>query len=249
MLSAMNADRSIRRLAWWVSGGVAAGLAAIFLWVPTDDFQGVVQRIFYVHVPAVWAAYTAFTIVAIASVAYLWKGARRWDMLAHAAAEAGLLFTVVNLLTGMLWGRPIWNAYWAWDARLTSTFVMALVYAGYLALRAMATDAERGARIAAVIGVLGVIEIPIIHLSVLLWRGQHPEPVLTPRPELPGEMLVTLLFMTVVFMLLLVLMVRLRLRVARLEDEALRLEIGDLGPRRPPMASPAGSPAAAGEGG
>lgn len=223
------ADRSIRRLVWWTTGGLLTGLAAIFLWAPTDEFQGIPQKIFYLHVPAAWAAYLAFTIVAWASIGYLWKGSRRWDLLAQAAAEAGLLFTAVNLFTGMLWGRPIWGTYWTWDPRLTSTFVMALVYLGYLAFRAMATDAERGARVAAVIGILGIIEIPIIHFSVLLWRGQHPPPVVL-NPEgiqAPLEMVVTVLFMALVFTLLLSLMIRLRLRVGRLEDKAHQTELHD----------------------
>ena len=223
------AEQSIRRLVWWTTGGLVVGLAAIVAWVPTDSFQGIVQRVFYIHVPSAWAAYLAFTVVAWASIGYLWKRSRCWDLLAHAAAEAGLLFTAVNLFTGMLWGRPIWGTYWTWDPRLTSTFVMALVYLGYLAVRAMATDAEQGARVAAVVGILGVVEIPIIHFSVLLWRGQHPGPVvLGPEgPQLPGEMLITVLFMGVVFTLLLSLMIRLRLRVGRLEDRAFELELSD----------------------
>jgi heme exporter protein C len=229
MRTEAHAEPSLRRLVWWTTAGLAVGLAAIVLWVPTDEFQGVVQRIFYVHVPAAWAAYMAFTIVFWASIGYLWKRSRRWDLLARAAAEAGLLFTAVNLLTGMLWGRPIWGTYWAWDPRLTSTFVMALIYLGYLVFRAMATDQEQGARIAAVVGILGAIEIPIVHFSVLLWRAQHPMPaVLGPGgPQLPGEMLVTLMLMATVFTLLLGLMIRMRLRVGRLEAQLLELELRD----------------------
>jgi heme exporter protein C len=165
--------------------------------------------------------------VALASIGYLWKRTRRWDLLALAAAEAGLLFTVVNLFTGMLWGRPVWGTYWTWDPRLTSTFVLALVYLGYLAFRAMAADPEQGSRVAAVIGILGVVEIPIIHFSVLLWRGQHPLPVVL-NPEgsrAPFEMILTVLFMTLVFTLLLSLLIRLRLRVGRLEDRVGELEL------------------------
>jgi heme exporter protein C len=220
------ADQAIRRLVRWTAVGLAVGLAAIFLWVPTES-QGIVQRIFYIHVPAAWAAYLAFSIVALASIGYLWKRTRRWDLLALAAAEAGLLFTVVNLFTGMLWGRPVWGTYWTWDPRLTSTFVLALVYLGYLAFRAMAADPEQGSRVAAVIGILGVVEIPIIHFSVLLWRGQHPLPVVL-NPEgsrAPFEMILTVLFMTLVFTLLLSLLIRLRLRVGRLEDRVGELEL------------------------
>jgi heme exporter protein C len=236
-MSAMSAeayaDQAIRRLVRWTVGGLAVGLAAIFFWVPTES-QGIVQRIFYIHVPAAWAAYLAFTIVALASAGYLWKRTRRWDLLALASAEAGLLFTVVNLFTGMLWGRPVWGTYWTWDPRLTSTFVLALVYLGYLAFRAMATDPEQGSRVAAVIGILGVVEIPIIHFSVLLWRGQHPLPVVLPPegPQAPFVMIVTVLFMTLVFTLLLSLMIRLRLRVGRLQDRAYQLELADPEPVR-----------------
>jgi heme exporter protein C len=227
-------DASIRRLAVWTAAGLVAGLAAVALWVPTDSFQGLPQRIFYVHVPAAWAAYIAFSVTALASVGYLWKRTRRRDLLALASAEAGVLFTAVNLVTGMLWGRPVWGAYWTWDPRLTSTFVLFLVYLGYLAFRSMATDPERGARIAAVVGILGVIEIPIIHFSVVLWAAQHPPPaVVRPGgPDMPGEMLLTLLFMTAVFTMLLCLLVRLRTRVGRLEDEVYRLELRDPEPVR-----------------
>jgi heme exporter protein C len=229
-----DADRRIRRLAVWTCVGLSAGLAAIAFWVPTDSFQGLPQRIFYIHVPAAWAAYLAFSVTALASIGFLWKRTRQWDLLALASAEAGLVFTAINLVTGMLWGRPIWNAFWTWDPRLTSTFVMFLVYLGYLAFRSMATDPERGARIAAVIGIMGVIEIPIIHFSVVLWATQHPPPVVMRPggPDLPVQMLLTLLLMTVVFTMLLSLLVRLRTRVGRLEDHLYRLELRDPEPVR-----------------
>lgn len=226
--SGAGSDPATRQLAVLTAVAGAVGLLLIAFWVPTEQ-QGVIQRIFYIHVPAAWAAYTAFGIVALSSVLYLWKRTPAWDLRAHAAAEAGLVFTVVNLVTGMLWGRQQWNAFWSWDPRLTSTFVMALVYAGYLAFRAMATDREGGARVGAVIGILGVVEIPIIHLSVVLWRSLHPGPTVT-RLDLPWEMLVVLLYMTAVALGLLAVMVRMRLGVGWAQERLLAAELQDREP-------------------
>jgi heme exporter protein C len=222
----MKLDRRLATLAGALTVAVVAGLAAIFLWVPTEEFQGIVQRIFYVHVPAAWVAYLAFAIVLIGSIGYLRAGSPRWDMLAHSSAEVGVVFTAVNILTGMLWARPIWGTYWTWDARLTSMFVLFLIYVGYLVFRAMATDPTRGARIAAVIGIVGFVDVPIVHFSVLWWRTLHPaRTVIDPGGAgLPPQMLVTLLFMVGVFTLLYTLLLALRIRVARLSEEIAALE-------------------------
>lgn len=214
----------LQRLTFLVAAGMLAGLGAVFFWVPTEEFQGVVQRIFYVHVPAAWIAYLAFTIVLIGSIAYLKGGSDRWDTLAHASAEVGVLFCTVNLVTGMMWGRPIWGTYWTWDARLTSMFVLFLIYVGYLVFRGMATDPTRGARIAAVIGIVGFVDVPIVHFSVVWWRTLHPARTVVPDTDLPGEMLVALLFMLGVFTLLFTLLLSLRVRLARLRQELDALE-------------------------
>lgn len=218
---------SLRNLALVAAAGMLAGTAAIFFWVPTEEFQGVVQRIFYVHVPAAWIAYLAFTIVLIGSIAYLRTASERWDALAHSSAEVGLLFCSLNLVTGILWARPIWGTFWTWDARLTSMFVLFLIYLGYLVFRAMATDSTRGARIAAVIGIVGFVDVPIVHFSVFWWRTLHPaRTVINPsgRPQLPAEMLLTLLFMVAVFTLLFALLLALRVRLAQLESQIEALE-------------------------
>lgn len=220
----MSLDPGLRRLAALAAAGMAAGLVAVFFWVPTEAFQGVVQRIFYVHVPAAWIAYLAFAVVLVGSIAYLRTGSDRWDTLAHASAEVGVLFTAINLATGMLWGRPIWGTYWTWDARLTSMFVLFLIYVGYLVFRAMATDPARGARIAAVIGIVGFFDVPIVHFSVVWWRTLHPARTVVPDTDLPGEMLVTMLFMVGVFTLLYALLLTLRVRLARLEREVAAME-------------------------
>lgn len=210
-----------------VAAGFLAGLAAIFFWVPTESFQGVSQRILYVHAPAAWVAYLAFGVVLAASIAYLKTGDMRWDWVAHASARTGVLFTAINLATGMLWGRPIWGAYWAWDPRLTLTLVLFLIYVGYLAFRAGATEQTRGARIAAVIGIAGFMVVPLVHFSVDWWRGQHPSrTVIRPEagPALPSEMLAVLIAMCVVFTLLYLVLLALGVRLLRLENDVMELE-------------------------
>jgi heme exporter protein C len=222
-------DAPLRRTTALAAAGMLAGLAAIFLWVPTEAFQGPVQRIFYVHVPAAWIAYLAFAVTLIGSIAYLRTSSSRWDLLAHASAEVGVVFCALNLVTGVIWARPIWGTWWTWDARLTSMFVLFVIYVGYLAFRSLATDPTRGARIAAVIGIVGFVDVPIVHFSVTWWRTLHPaRTVINPpdRPQLPPEMLVTLLFMVGVFTLLYALLLSLRVRLARLSDELTELEAG-----------------------
>jgi heme exporter protein C len=226
-----RSDAALRTLSLLAGAGMLVGLAAIFFWAPTEAFQGDVQRIVYVHVPAAWVAYLAFTVVLIGSIAYLRSGSQRWDALAHASAEVGVLFSALNLATGMMWGRPIWNTYWTWDPRLTTTFVLFLIYVGYLAFRALATDPSRGARISAVIGIVGFVDIPIVHFSAVWWRGLHPARTLIDPGGAPPppQMLVTILLMVAVFSLLYALLLSLRVRLARLEAEMDELEAGEPG--------------------
>ncbi|MGH2809717.1 MAG: cytochrome c biogenesis protein CcsA, partial [Actinomycetota bacterium] len=204
---------SLRLLPAVVAATMLAGLAAIFTWVPTDCsrvvngacFEGTVQRIFYVHVPSAWIAYLAYAVVLVASIAYLRGDSPRWDTIAHSSAEVGVLFTGITLATGMIWGKSVWGIYWTWDARLTLTFVLFLIYLGYLIFRAMAADPGQGSRIAAVIGIAGFAVVPLVHFSVQWWRGQHPDSVVVTPGEasrLPAEMLATMLFMVVVFTLM-----------------------------------------------
>lgn len=206
---------------------MAAGLIAVFFLVPTEAFQGVAQRIFYVHVPSAWIAYLAFAIVLVGSVAYLRTLDSRWDFIAYASARAGVVFTAINLITGMLWGRPIWGTYWVWDPRLTLTLVLLIIYLGYLAFRANAPDETRGAKVAAVIGIAGFAVVPLVHFSVDWWRGQHPaRTVIRPEagPALPASMLVTVGVMTVAFALAYLVFLALGVRVHRAESDIERLE-------------------------
>jgi len=219
---------AIRNLSVLVGATMLLGLAGIFLWVPTEDFQGVVQRIFYVHVPSAWISYLAYTVVLIGSIAYLRTGSQRWDLLAHSSAEVGVVFTSITLVSGMLWARPVWGAYWVWDPRLTLTLVLFLIYVGYLVVRTV-SESSRSGRIAAVIGIAGYAVVPLVHFSVEWWRGHHPaRTVVNPSegPQLPPEMLATMLYMLGVFTLLFVLLLLVRIRLGRSQDALERLKAG-----------------------
>lgn len=243
-LPTLNPDTAIRRLTAFVAIGGFLGIAGAFFWVPTDSFQGLPQRIFYVHVPTALIAYLAFGVVLIGSIAYLKTGKRAWDSLARASAEVGVLFTGMNLLTGMLWGKPIWGTYWTWDARLTSTFVMFLIYVGYLVFRSMATDPARGGRVAAVIGIVGFIDVPLVHYSVDWWRTLHPIMTLinlNGPQNLPASMLITMFWMTFVFAGLYALLMLLRMRLATAEDALAEAEIAAAERPHPAASQPVGS--------
>jgi heme exporter protein C len=195
----------------------------------TDDMGGSLQRIFYFHVPSAWAAYLAFTVLLIGSIAYLRTEARRWDLVAHGAAEIGVIFTTIVLITGPIWARPVWGTWWQWDARLTSTLVMWLTYVGYLFLRAMATDRSSAGRLGAVVGIVGFINIPIVHFSVQLWRTLHPS---GPTPAnlatgsgLGGPELLAFFASLAAFTLLFVYLLALRVEVGRLADEVETAEL------------------------
>lgn len=171
----------------------ALGVGMAVFYAPLDRIQGVVQKIFYLHLPLAWVAYLAFLVVLVASVLYLWKRDLRWDALARSSVEIGVLFTTLVIVTGSLWAKPVWNTWWTWDARLTSTLVLWFIYISYLMLRAYTPDQERAARFGAVLGIVGFIDVPIIHFSVQWWRTLHPEAVVARAvPQAPPEMLITL---------------------------------------------------------
>ena len=145
----------------------------IFEWTPVETSQGFAQKIMYLHVPTVIIAYLAFFIVFAFSIAYLWKRDLMFDRIAKASAEVGLLFCALVLITGAVWGRPIWGTYWVWDARLTTTLLLFLIFMGYFLLRMSTDDRDKESRLAAVIGIIGFLDIPIIHKSVEWWRTLH----------------------------------------------------------------------------
>ena len=176
-----------------------AGVAAVYVraleYTPVEVRQGLAQKIFYLHAPAAWATLLAFALVGVASALYLWLQDPRLDLFAASSAEVGVAFGCVMLTTGPIWGKPVWGTWWTWDARLTLTLFIEFLFIGYLALRAAVADRSERARFSAVLGIMGLLLVPFVHLSVYLFRTLHPQPiVLKPSsPSLPGEMLLTLL--------------------------------------------------------
>ena len=201
--------------------GLAAGLVMGFGIAPREATQGNVQRIMYLHVPSVWVAYLAFSVVLVASVAYLIRRAEAADRLAHASAEVGVLFTGLTIATGSIWGKPTWGTWWTWDARLTSTAVLFCVYVGYLLLRSLIDDPEARGRYAAVVGILGAVNIPIVHFSVKWWRALHqPSTILGPEPSPIDPAIGLALFVNwVAFTLLFAYFLSRRIEIARLEEQ------------------------------
>jgi len=150
-----------------------AHLYMIFLFVPTDKGEGIVQRIFYIHVPLAWIAFFAFFVTLIGSIMYLWKRDFKWDRLASASAEIGFLFISLMLINGCFWAKPIWGVWWVWDARLTMSLVLWFIYAAYLIIRAYIGEPGQRARFAAVVGIIGCLNVPLVFLAVSLWKTQH----------------------------------------------------------------------------
>src|SRR6266704_278150 len=209
-----------RALGWLTLLGLVAGLAAGFGYAPREAVQGNVQRIMYLHVPAVLTAYLAFILVLAGSIGYLATRRSGWDRLAAAAGEIGVLFTGLTIVSGSIWGKPTWGTWWTWDARLTSTAVLFLVYVGYLLLRGMVDEPDRRARAAAVVGILGAANIPIVHFSVECGRShQQPATILGPEPSpIAAPIMLTLLVNWIAFTLLFAYLLAARLEIARGED-------------------------------
>ncbi|HTY78431.1 MAG TPA: cytochrome c biogenesis protein CcsA [Candidatus Bathyarchaeia archaeon] len=209
-----------RILGWLALVALLAGLGAAFGYAPREAVQGNVQRIVYLHVPAVLTAYLAFALVFVGSLGYLLTRRPGWDRLALSAAEPGVVFTGITIASGSIWGKPTWGTWWTWDARLTSTAVLFLVYVGYLLLRGMIDEPDRRARAAAVVGILGAANIPIVHFSVSWWRALHqPSAMIGPgSAPYPWWMKAVILLNFAAFALLLGYFVARRAEIARLED-------------------------------
>ena len=201
-------------------------LYLIFMVAPTDSVLGHVQRVFYFHVPIAVMSFLAFFIVFICSLMFLIKRSPRWDAIAHASAEVGVVFVTLALITGIIWARPIWNTWWTWEPRLTTTLILWLIYVAYLMVRSYAPTRAKGALYAAVVGIVGFVDVPIVYYSVVWWRSIHPSPVVGPFAEanaLDGTMALILLYSFVTFVFFFAYMVMERMELQKTEDEVARV--------------------------
>jgi heme exporter protein C len=219
----MTENRNLYALALGATAAMLVAAWMIFVYAPQDALEGTVQRIFYLHVGSAFAAFGCFALVLGGGVAYLWRDSIRGDRLARASALVGLIFTTNTFVMGMIWAKPIWN--WdpsqTWDARLTSTAALWVIYAGYLLVRRFATPGRAAMRLAAVVGIVGFVDVPIVYFSVEWWRTLHPGPVLVTAngPQLPPEMLVAAAVTTVAVGFLAAVMVAIRYRIEARRDE------------------------------
>jgi heme exporter protein C len=193
----------------------------IFLYAPRESTMGEVQRIFYIHVSSAWTAFLAYFLIFLGSVAYLWTRYDEADDFAHGAAEVGFVFCTCVLVTGPLWAKPAWGRWWDWDARLTLTFVLWMLFVAYLMLRSYVINPDRSAVLAAVVGIIGFVDVPIDYMAIRWWRTQHPQPVIAggEGSGLDPRMWVTLLVTWGAFLCLFAYLMRQYLRFAELRRE------------------------------
>ena len=156
---------------------IASAYAAFFI-APEERTMGLIQRIFYFHVASAWSGFTAFFLCFIGNLLYVWKRDQKYDWLAVSGAEVGLAFTTVVLITGPIWAHPVWGIWWTWDARLTSTFVLWLLYVSYLLLRTLVEEPDRRALLSSLFGIFAFIDVPLVFGAIRWWRTQHPQPVI-----------------------------------------------------------------------
>ena len=186
-----------------------AALVAAFVVAPTEREMGDVQRIFYFHVASAWTAFLAFFVVFLASIAYLRTKTPRWDIVAASAAEIGIVFTTLTLISGSVWARSAWGTWWTWEPRLTTTLMLWLIYVSYLILREMVEEPDRRAAFAAVFGIIGFVDVPIVFMSIRWWRTLHPQVVGSEGFDMEATMLpalfLSMIAFTVVFLHILIL--------------------------------------------
>jgi heme exporter protein C len=201
--------------------GMLVALYMIGFYAPIEREQGVVQKIFYFHVPSAWVSFVAFLVVFVFSLRYLFSRDKRWDNRAAAAAEVGVLFCTLVLITGPIWAKPVWGIWWTWDARLTLTLVLWLIYVAYLLLRHYVTGDEKRATLSAILGIIGFLDVPLVYFAIRWWRTQHPQPVFRggEGSGLDPRMAATLWVSVAAFTLMFAYFFRVRSRQLDLEDE------------------------------
>jgi heme exporter protein C len=205
-----------------------AGYAALFI-APDEKTMHAIQRIFYFHLPSWIAMFAALSAVFVANIAYLATREAKWDWLGVSAAEVGVVCCTIGLATGPLWAKPVWGIWWTWDARLTTTFILWLLYISYLLLRGLLDDPEKKAALSAIFGIFAFLDVPLVYVSNRLWRTQHPQPVILGGngsgldPNMSKVLLLCVIAVMVV--MIMVLLDRYRLERLRHEFEELRLEV------------------------
>ncbi len=201
-------------------------LYLIFIFAPEERSMGAVQRIFYFHVPSAWIAGLAFFVVFVASIGYLWKQDNKYDVIAYSSAEIGVIFSTLVLVTGPIWAKPVWNTWWEWSARLTSFVVLWFIYLAYLMLHNFIEEKEKSARLAAVFGIMGFVDVPIVYFSIRLWRDIHPSAVFAggTGSGLNPEMKLTFFFSLFTFTLLFILILIYRIRLQKSEIEVAEIK-------------------------
>lgn len=202
---------------------VVASIFMVFVYVSTEREMGIIQRLFYLMVPFAWLSIFSFFIIFIASILYLSKRDSKWDILAHSAGELGFVATTLTLIVGILWMKPVWGTWWTWEPRLTATLILWFIYLSYLMVRSFATDESRGARFAAVVGIIGFVDVPIVGMATTLWRVIHP-PLIIFQGGLAPEMLYTVLVSIIAYTVLYAVLLNLRISILKQQSELKRLK-------------------------
>ncbi len=215
-----------------LAGAMMLGtLYLIFIWVPTEKNLGISQRIFYIHVPVAWVGFLAFFFVLTGSVGYLFAvkssnnqalmSAKSWDRFAYSAAEIGVLFMTLMLISGILWAKPVWGVWWTWDPRLSTSLILWLTYVAYLMLRAYSYNEDQSARYSAILGIAGFINVPIVYLSIVWWRTVHPQVLVGPAASgsLDPSMRMVLLAATATFTVLFIYLLVERMSLQKSEEQ------------------------------
>jgi len=205
--------------------GMIASLYTAFIYAPTEEIMGNIQRIFYFHMGAVWVATIAFTVVFIASIQYLRKGTRFWDIMAYSSAEIGVLFTTLTIITGSIWAKPVWGTWWTWDPQLTTTFILWILYIVYLILRSSAGSDVKKAKFAAVFGIIAFLDLPLVYASARLVRGISPVVFGGRGGGIAPQMMVSLLVCLITFTLLYIVLLKQRMDIEEMKDEVTRMKL------------------------